>query len=298
MEVTTMRRIAVLNQKGGVGKTTTTVNLAAALALDGHKTLVVDLDPQAHATLHLGLLPGRSGPSLYEVLTDNMSMASVRRQVAPNLHVCGSHIDLAGAELELLGTVGREVILRDQLAADSEPFDYVLMDCPPSLSVLTLNALCAATEVFIPLQAHFLALHGLSKLLETVHLVSRRVNRDLKVGGIILCLYDAGTRHGSEVIEDLEGFFAARRNNAVPWAEAKLFRTRIRRNIRLAECPSFGQSIFQYAPNSRGAEDYASLAAEIQGRAPAAIWAEPGIETDTPPPSESAPPETDAASAA
>ena len=269
-----MRRIAVLNQKGGVGKTTTTVNLAAALAMEGHKTLVLDLDPQAHATLHLGLLPGRSGPSLYEVLTQNMRMQSVRRQVAPNLHVCGSHIDLAGAELELLGTVGREVILRDQLDADTEPFDFVLMDCPPSLSVLTLNALCAATEVLIPLQAHFLALHGLSKLLETVHLVSKRVNRDLKVGGIVLCLYDAGTRHGSEVIEDLERFFDARRNNAVPWADAKLFRTRIRRNIRLAECPSFGQSIFQYAPTSRGAEDYASLAAEIQGRAPAAIWAE------------------------
>ncbi len=298
MEGTTMRRIAVLNQKGGVGKTTTTVNLAAALALEGHKTLVVDLDPQAHATLHLGLLPGRSGPSLYDVLTNNMSMQSVRRQVAPNLQVCGSHIDLAGAELELLGTVGREVILRDQLQVDREPFDYVLMDCPPSLSVLTLNALCAATEVFIPLQAHFLALHGLSKLLETVHLVSRRVNRDLKVGGIILCLYDAGTRHGSEVIEDLEGFFAARRNNAVPWAEAKLFRTRIRRNIRLAECPSFGQSIFEYAPNSRGAEDYASLAGEIQGRAPAAIWAESEMDMDTAPPGEVAPPETDAASAA
>jgi chromosome partitioning protein len=267
-----MRRIAVLNQKGGVGKTTTTVNLAAALALAGHKTLVLDLDPQAHATLHLGLMPGRSGPSLYEVLTEGMPLANVRRTVGTNLSVGGSHIDLAGAELELLGTVGREVILRDQLAADPEPFDFVLMDCPPSLSVLTLNALCAANEVLIPLQAHFLALHGLSKLLETVNLVSKRVNRELKVGGIVLCLYDAGTRHGGEVIEDLETFFESRRTADAPWADAKVFQTRIRRNIRLAECPSFGQSIFQYAPTSRGAEDYASLAAEVQGLSPAAIW--------------------------
>src|SRR5262249_3409326 len=160
------------------------------------------------------------------------------------------------AELELIGTVGREVILRDQLDADaeSEPFDFVLMDCPPSLSILTLNALCAAREVLIPLQAHFLALHGLSKLLETIHLVSKRVNRDLKVGGIVLWLYDAGTRLGGEVIEDLDRFFEGRRTAAAnsPWADAQFFRTRIRRNIRLAECPSFGQSIFQYAPSSRG----------------------------------------------
>jgi chromosome partitioning protein len=267
-----MRRIAMLNQKGGVGKTTTTVNLAAALAGEGHKTLVLDLDPQAHATLHLGLLPGRSGPSLYEVLTQGVPLAKVRREVAPNLFICGSHIDLAGAELELIGTVGREVILRDQLDADPEPFDFVLMDCPPSLSILTLNALCTAREVVIPLQAHFLALHGLSKLLETIHLVTKRVNRDLKVSGVLLCLYDAGTRLGGEVIEDLDRFFEGRRNATLPWASAQLFRTRIRRNIRLAECPSFGQSIFQYAPSSRGAEDYASLAAEIQGRPPMANW--------------------------
>jgi chromosome partitioning protein len=271
----TTRRIAVLNQKGGVGKTTTTVNLAAALAAEGYRTVVLDLDPQAHATLHLGLLPGRSGPSLYEVLTEGLPLAKVRREVAPNLFVCGSHIDLAGAELELLSTVGREVILRDQIDADTESFDYILMDCPPSLSVLTLNALCAAREVLIPLQAHFLALHGLSKLLETINLVSRRVNRDLKVTGVLLCLYDAGTRLGGEVIDDLDRFFGARKTVAagVPWADARLFRTRIRRNIRLAECPSFGQSIFQYAPSSRGAEDYASLAAEIQGRSPATMWA-------------------------
>ena len=274
-----MRRIAVLNQKGGVGKTTTTVNLAAALAAEGHRTLVLDLDPQAHATLHLGLLPGRSGPSIYDSLTQGLPLSEVRREVAPNLYICGSHIDLAAAEVELINTVGREVVLRDLLDAETDPFDYVLMDCPPSLGILSLNALCAAREVFIPLQAHFLALHGLSKLLETIQLVSRRINRDLKVGGVVLCLYDAGTRLGGEVIDDLDKYFDGRRHPNAPWAHARVFRTRIRRNIRLAECPSFGQSIIQYAPTSRGAEDYASLAAEVLGRPPAAIWsvAEPEV---------------------
>jgi chromosome partitioning protein len=269
-----MRRIAVLNQKGGVGKTTTTVNLGAALANEGHKTLIIDLDPQAHATLHLGLMPGRSGPSIYDVLTQSKPMAEVRREVAEDLYVAGSHIDLAAAEVELINTVGREMILRDSLEADKEAFDYILMDCPPSLGILTLNALCAAKEVLIPLQAHFLALHGLSKLLETTHLVSKRVNRDLKVAGVVLCLYDSGTRLGTEVIEDLGQYFGSAKHANSPWAQAKLFQTRIRRNIRLAECPSFGQSIFQYAPTSRGAEDYSSLAGEIQGRAPAAVWAD------------------------
>ena len=268
-----MRRIAILNQKGGVGKTTTTVNLAAALAAEGKKTLVLDLDPQAHATLHLGLLPGRSGPSLYEVLTQGMPLAEIRREVAPNLFIGGGHIDLAAADFELSGTVGREVILRDALEAEGQDYDYILMDCPPSLGVMTLNALCAAKEVIIPLQAHFLALHGLSKLLETVHLVTKRINRELKVAGVVLCLYDSGTRLGGEVIDDLDTYFDGRRHATSPWAEARVYKTRIRRNIRLAECPSFGQSIFQYAPTSRGAEDYASLASEIQGKAPSALWA-------------------------
>src|SRR5205807_6909949 len=139
-------------------------------------------------------------------------------------------------------------LLRDQLDADAEPFDFVLMDCPPSLSVLTLNALCAASEVFIPLQAHFLALHGLSKLLETIHLVSKRVNRELKVTGVVLCLYDAGTRLGGEVIDDLDHYFDGRRSGLAPWSQAKVFKTRIRRNIWLAECRSFGQQIYQSAP--------------------------------------------------
>ncbi len=269
-----MRRIAILNQKGGVGKTTSTVNLAAALAAEGHRTLVLDLDPQAHATLHLGLLPGRSGPSLYDVLTQGMDLTEILREVGDNLVVGGSHIDLAAAEVELIGTVGREVILRDQLNAlpDDQKFDYVVIDCPPSLGILTLNALCAAQEVIIPLQAHFLALHGLSKLLETVNLVSKRVNRDLKVGGVLLCLFDSGTRLGAEVVEDLETFFESGRHAKAPWADAQIFRTRIRRNIRLAECPSFGQSIFQYRPNSRGAFDYASLASEVLGNDPDPFW--------------------------
>jgi chromosome partitioning protein len=267
-----VRRIAILNQKGGVGKTTSTVNLAAALANEGHRTLVLDLDPQAHATLHLGLLPGRSGPSLYEVLTQGMPIGETRHEVAPNLFCCGSHIDLAAAEVELIGTVGREMILRDQLEADPEKFDFVLMDCPPSLGILTLNALCAAREVLIPLQAHFLALHGLSKLLETIQLVSKRVNKDLRVAGVALCLYESGTRLGGEVVEDLENYFSGTRKASPAWSGARLFKTRVRRNIRLAECPSFGQTIFQYAPTSRGAEDYASLASELQGRAPSPLW--------------------------
>lgn len=269
-----MRRIAILNQKGGVGKTTTTVNLAAALAAEGKKVLLIDMDPQAHATLHLGLTPGRSGPSIYDVLTQGTPINEARKQLTPNLHIVGSHIDLAAAEVELIGVVGREVILRDQLDSDVDNvWDFVLIDCPPSLGMLTLNALCAMREVLIPLQSHFLSLHGMSKLLETVSLVRKRVNRDLIVAGVVLCMYETGTRLSGEVVAELSKFFVNKQPNS-PWTNAKLFQTRIRRNIRLAECPSFGQSIFQYAPNSRGAEDYASLAAELQGQPPHVIWRE------------------------
>ncbi|HZZ80132.1 MAG TPA: AAA family ATPase, partial [Gemmataceae bacterium] len=165
-----MRRIAILNQKGGVGKTTTSVNLGAALARAGKRVCILDLDPQAHASTHLGIEPDGQSPSMYEVLIENRPLADVRQQADENLWVVRSDINLAAAEVELAGVVGREVILRDLLQADAEAFDFVLMDCAPSLGVLTLNALCAADEVFIPLQPHFLALHGLSKLLETTGL--------------------------------------------------------------------------------------------------------------------------------
>jgi len=262
-----MRSIAILNQKGGVGKTTTAVNVSAALAEMGERVLLVDLDPQAHASLHFCLTPDEHRRSMYDVMTGDTSIADVRRQVSENLWVVGSHIDLAAAEVELVGVVGREVVLRDKLAEDAQiaagEFDYVIIDCPPSLGVLTLNALAAVEEVILPLQPHFLALHGLSKLLQTIELVAKRLNAQLRLTGVVLCMFESGTRLASEVSEDVERFFAAQEHRHSSWAPARTFQTRIRRNIRLAEAPSFGQSIFQYAPQSHGAEDYRRLALEV-----------------------------------
>jgi chromosome partitioning protein len=260
-----MRRIAILNQKGGVGKTTSTVNLSAALAATGRRVCVLDLDPQAHATTHLGLEPDGTLPSVYDVLVTNKPLASVRREADANLWLCPADINLAAAEVELAGVVGREVILREALAQDPEHFDFMLMDCGPSLGVLTLNALAAADEVFIPLQPHFLALHGLSKLLETTALVSRRINPKLKVTGVVVCLFDAQTKLAHEVVNDLRAFLDKSRSSPVPWADARVFDTRIRRNVKLAECPSHGRSIFRYAPACPGATDYAALANEVLG---------------------------------
>jgi len=276
-----MRRIAIINQKGGVGKTTTAVNLAAALAAAGQRVCVIDLDPQAHATTHLGVEPDGKSPSMYDVLVNNRPVSEVRRRVADNLWVAGSDINLAAAEVELAGVVGREVILRDLLLQDEGRFDFVFMDCGPSLGVLTLNALAAASEVFIPLQPHFLALHGMSKLLETTALVARRINPSLKVTGIILTLYEAAARLGREVVQDLSDYLEKSRNTNVPWAKARIFNTRIRRNIKLAECPSFGQSIFDYSAHCNGAEDYAALAREVLGEpAPQIIAARVQVQPD------------------
>jgi chromosome partitioning protein len=274
-----MRSIAVLNQKGGVGKTTTSVNLGAALAAAGNRVCLIDLDPQAHATLHLGVTPGEQGQSIYEVLLGDASLIDARRQVGENLWLVSSHIDLAAAEVELAGVVGREAILRDKLAemlnrkrGDHEglssmdefvDLDFLIIDCPPSLGILTLNALAAVDEVLLPLQPHFLALHGLSKLLQTIDVVARRLNSRLKLTGVVLCLYESATRLAGEIAGDVTQFFESQREKQSPWSAARIFQTRIRRNIRLAEAPSFGQSIFQYAPDSNGADDYRRLAEEM-----------------------------------
>jgi chromosome partitioning protein len=273
-----MRRIAIINQKGGVGKTTTAVNLAAALAECGKRVCIIDLDPQAHASTHLGIEPDGKSPSMYDVLIDSRPLTEVRRQVGEHLWIAGSDINLAAAEVELAGVVGREVILRDLLLQDEGAFDYIFMDCAPSLGVLTINALASASEVFIPLQPHFLALHGMGKLLETTALVAKRINPALKVTGIILCLYELSTRLAQEVVDDLQDYLDKSRGSNVPWAKARIFATKVRRNIKLAECPSFGQSIFAYAPNCNGALDYAALAQEVLGANPPVFSARVELE--------------------
>jgi chromosome partitioning protein len=302
-----MRTIAVMNQKGGVGKTTTSVNLAAGLAKQGRRVCLIDLDPQGHASLHLGVEAFENTPTVYQVFSGSHTLADVRRLVAPNIWLVPSNIDLAAAELELVDVPNRELVLRDALekmvsesgAQKSEvrgqrsevsgqssggnhsslithhsPFDYVIIDCPPSLGVLTVNALSAVKEVFIPLQPHFFALQGLSKLLETTALVTRRLNRGLRVSGVVLCLYETGTRLAADISNDLAAFLG-KADATAPWAKARIFESRIRRNIKLAEAPSFGQSIFDYAPTCPGAHDYETLAAEViageaQGEVPLA----------------------------
>lgn len=259
-----MRSICVMNQKGGVGKTTTSVNLAAGLAKQGRRVCLIDLDPQGHSSLHLGVDAFGQTPTVYDVFSGKKTLHEVKQLAVDNLWVVPSDLDLAATEVELVDTPGRELILRGAIdrMTQQQPFDYIIMDCPPSLGVLTINALTSAKEVFIPLQPHFLALQGLSKLFETTALVKRRLNRELKVSGIILCLYETGTRLAADITDDLVRFLE-QSDPMAPWKNARIFDSRIRRNIKLAEAPSFGQSIFDYAAKSPGALDYAALVAEV-----------------------------------
>jgi len=282
----TRRAIALMNQKGGVGKTTTTVNLAAALAEQGQSTLIVDLDPQAHATMHLGVDLDSLTGSVYDLLIDaDRDVQSVLLSARPNLSLLPSEVNLAGAEMELAEADNRQRRLSSALAKLDDRFEFVLIDCPPSLGQLTINALASADEVVVPMQAHFLALQGVGKLLETVRLAARNVNPSLRVAGIVLCMHDEQPTHTREVVADLEGFFAEARQQQTPWKNARVYRPAIRRNIKLAECPSFGQTIFEYAPSAAGAQDYRELARTFiaeSAPSPSSASLEPTAQSDPP----------------
>jgi len=258
------RVIAFLNQKGGVGKTTSTVNVGAAMAEAGQRVCLVDMDPQSHLSLHLGIDGDAVGETVYDLMIDpDITLDDVLVKVRPNLSCVPSRIDLAALESELVSESDRHQRLIQNFEPAFEDYDYILIDCPPSLGLLTLNALALAQEVVVPMQGHFLAMQGVGKLLETVGLVCQGVNPELKVGGIILCMYEKQSSHVREVITELDEFFDEYRGSDTPWADARVLRPAIRKNIKLAEAPSFGQTIFDYAPWCPGALDYRTLAERL-----------------------------------
>ncbi len=270
-----MRTIAVLNQKGGVGKTTTVANTAAALANRGLSVAAIDLDPQAHLTIHLGIEPETIEAGSYKVVTHAAEFEQEVLLVRPNLWLLPANINLVGAESELVSVVGRETILREALKESEGKFDYVIIDCPPSLGLLTLNALAAAEEVLIPLQPHFLALQGFGKLLQTIGIVNRRINPALKVKWVLLCMFDSRASLPNEVKVDIEQFLDTARGSDCSWAEAQILPVYIRRNIKLAEAPGYGRTIFEYAPACHGAEDYAKVAELIHTGSAAGLQSKP-----------------------
>jgi chromosome partitioning protein len=274
-----MRKIAVLNQKGGVGKTTTVANIGAALAAMGQRVLVIDLDPQSHLTIHLGLEPEKIDAGAYKVMTQSAKLEEQIMMVRPNLWLLPANIHLVGAESELVSVVGREIILREALAQSEDNFDYLIIDCAPSLGLLTLNALAAVEEILIPLQPHFLALQGFGKLLQTVDLVNKRINPRLKVKGILLCIFDSRASLPKEVKADIEQFLTNARGTGSAWSDAQVLPVYIRRNIKLAEAPSHGKTIFEYDGSCHGAEDYRKVAEYIIGK----VESVPAVEQQAPP---------------
>ncbi|MBT4584058.1 MAG: ParA family protein [Phycisphaerae bacterium] len=256
------RVIAILNQKGGVGKTTTTVNLAAALAEMGKRILVIDLDPQTHLGLHFGVEDAAT--SVYDLLIDDeVPITDARIKARKRIDLVTSEVDLAAAESELVSKTDRHDLLAKKLAPVLHEYDFVIIDCPPSLGLLTINALAAAEELIVPMQTHFLALQGVSRLFETVQMLVGGLNPKLRVSGVVLCMHERNTKLAREVVDDLQGFFDSSRENDVPWKNCVILDPPIRRNVKLAEAPSFGQTIFDYEPDCAGAQDYKKLAESV-----------------------------------
>ena len=245
--------IAIANQKGGVGKTTTTINLGASLATQGKRVLIIDADPQANATSGYGIDPRTMASSIYECLVDDYPLdGSQVPTCVEGLELIGSRIDLAGAELELINKPERERVLSRLLAPIRENYDYILIDCSPSLGLITVNALTAADSVIIPVQAEYFALEGISKLLNTIRIIKSRLNPTLDIEGFLLTMYDARLRLANQIYEELKGHFGD-----------MVFNTVIPRNIRLSEAPSHGLPAVLYDPESRGATSHIMLAKEI-----------------------------------
>ena len=266
------RIVALLNQKGGVGKTTTTVNLGAALAVSGLRTLLVDLDPQSNLSLHFGVETDEGRPSTGSLFADPPAkVEDCIVQGRDNLWFIPADTELALVEGELAGRDGVQTVLRDALAKVAGRFDAILLDCPPGLGVLSVNALTAAHEVFVPMQAQYLALRGLEKLLGTVQLVAAGLNPSLVASGVILCMHETLSSHGKAVVDEIRAHLEQFRGTDVPWRDCRLLSPPVRRNIKLAEAPSFGKTIFDYDPKCPGAEDYRRLAESVL-----AMWSERG----------------------
>ncbi len=251
-----MKTFAIANQKGGVGKTTTAVNLSAALTDYGKKVLLVDIDPQGNATSGLGIEKSDLEKSIYDVLIDDENINEVVHETSNmNLDIIPANISLAGAEIELVSAMSRELRLKKAFDQLSKSYDYCIIDCPPSLSLLTINAFTAADGIIIPVQAEYYALEGLSQLINTIDLVKRHLNTGLVIEGVLLTMLDARTNLGSQVSEEVREHF-----------KDQVYDTVILRNIRLGEAPSYGQPITVYDPKSQGAENYSKLAKEVIAR--------------------------------